>query len=75
MQTREGMSRPEKAAATAKTRLRSGWARVRGGWLQILQTALAAAIAWFLAALLLGIDRPTFAPIGGELRFVSPAAI
>ena len=67
METREGISRRERAAATAKARLRSGWARVRSGWLQILQTALAAAIAWFLAVLLLGIDRPTFAPIGAVI--------
>ena len=67
MRTREGISRPERAATAAKTRLRSGWARVRGGWLQILQTALAAAIAWFLAVLLLGIERPTFAPIGAVI--------
>lgn len=67
METREGMSRRERAAALAKVRLRSGWVRVRAGWLQILQTALAAAIAWFLAVLLLGIDRPTFAPIGAVI--------
>ena len=67
METREGLSRPERAVASARARLRSGWLRVRGGWLQILQTALAAAIAWFLAVLVLGIDRPTFAPIGAVI--------
>ncbi len=42
---------------------RSGVLRLKGAWLQILQTAVAAAVAWVLAVLLLGIERPTFAPI------------
>src|SRR5918997_3461642 len=48
-------------------RLRSGLLRLRSGWLPILQTAVAACLAWFLAILLLGIDRPTFAPIAAVL--------
>src|SRR5215218_4729169 len=48
-------------------RLRSGTLLLRGGWLQILQTAVAACAAWFLAVLLLGIDRPTFAPIAAVI--------
>ncbi len=48
-------------------RVRSGGLRLRGGWLQILQTAVAACVAWFLAVLLLGIDRPTFAPIAAVI--------
>ena len=40
---------------------------MRGGWLQILQTAVAACIAWFLAVWLLGLDRPTFAPIAAVI--------
>ena len=67
METREGTSWPKKAVATSRARLRSGWIRVRSGWLQILQTALAACVAWFLAVLLLGIDRPTFAPIAAVI--------
>ena len=35
--------------------------------MQILQTALAACVAWFLAVLILGIDRPTFAPIAAVI--------
>ena len=36
--------------------------------MQILQTAVAACVAWFLAALLLGLDRPpTFAPIAAVI--------
>lgn len=48
-------------------RLRSGAIRLRSGWLSILQTAVAACVAWFLAVLLLGIDRPTFAPIAAVI--------
>src|ERR671921_1752580 len=48
-------------------RLRSGGLRLRGGWLQILQTAVAACVAWFLAVLLLGLDLPTFAPIAAVI--------
>ena len=48
-------------------RLRSGGLRLRDGWLQILQTAVAACVAWFLAVLLLGLDRPTFAPIAAVI--------
>ena len=47
--------------------LRSGALRLRGAWLPILQTALAARVAWFLAVLLLGLDRPTFAPIAAAI--------
>ena len=50
-----------------RQRLRSGAIRLRSGWLQILQTAVAASLAWFLAVLLLGVDRPTFAPIGAVI--------
>ncbi len=59
----------EKARSFARFRhrLRSGGLRLRGGWLQILQTAVAACVAWFLAALLLGLDRPTFAPIAAVI--------
>ena len=35
--------------------------------MQITQTALAACVAWFLAVLILGIDRPTFAPIAAVI--------
>src|SRR5215213_80194 len=48
-------------------RLRSGTLLLRGGWLQILQTAVAACAAWFLSVLLLGVDRPTFAPIAAVI--------
>jgi hypothetical protein len=67
MEAREGTSRRERVVASVRVRLRAGWIRVYAGWLQILQTALAACIAWFLAVLILGIDRPTFAPIAAVI--------
>src|SRR4028118_160635 len=48
-------------------RLRSGALRRGSGWLPILQTALAACLAWFLAVLVLGLERPTFAPIAAVI--------
>ena len=67
MEAREGTSKRTRAVVSVRVRLRSGWLRVRSGWLQILQTALAACVAWFLAVLILGIERPTFAPIAAVI--------
>ncbi|HEY4573263.1 MAG TPA: FUSC family protein [Thermoanaerobaculia bacterium] len=50
-----------------RQRLHSAAIRLRRGWLQILQTAAAACMAWFLAVLVLGVDRPTFAPIAAVI--------
>ena len=50
-----------------QARLRSGTLRLRRGWLQILQTGVAACAAWFLAVLLLGLEEPTFAPIAAVI--------
>ena len=50
-----------------RDRLRSGVLRLRSGWLQILQTGVAACVAWFLAVLLLGLEEPTFAPIAAVI--------
>ena len=50
-----------------RRRLRSGIDGLRGGWWQILQTALAAGIAWFLALVILAIERPSFAPIAAVI--------
>ena len=44
-------------------RLRGGAQRVRSSWWPILQTAVAACAAWYLAALLLGHEQPFVAPI------------
>lgn len=44
-------------------RLGKGGRRVRSGWWPILQTAVAASAAWYLAALLLGHEQPFVAPI------------
>jgi hypothetical protein len=48
--------------------LRSGALRLRSGWLPILQTAVAACLAWLLAVLVLGLERPTFAPSAAGAR-------
>jgi uncharacterized membrane protein YgaE (UPF0421/DUF939 family) len=53
--------------AVVRQRLHSGALRLRSSWLQILQTALAACLAWFLAVLILGLERPTFAPIAAVI--------
>jgi uncharacterized membrane protein YgaE (UPF0421/DUF939 family) len=53
--------------AVVRQRLHSGALRLRSGWLQILQTAVAACLAWFLAVLILGLERPTFAPIAAVI--------
>src|SRR5215212_1039924 len=50
-----------------RNRARAGFLLLRGGWLQILQTAVAACAAWFLSVLLLGEDRTTFAPIAAVI--------
>ena len=60
------MSAVEKKALVLQ-RLRSGALRLRSGWLPILQTALAACLAWFLAVFVLGLERPTFAPIAAVI--------
>jgi fusaric acid resistance family protein len=57
----------EENKALVLQRLRSGAIRLRSGWLPILQTALAACVAWFLAVLILGLERPTFAPIAAVI--------
>jgi hypothetical protein len=44
-------------------RLRAGVWRVRSSWWPILQVAVAASAAWYLAALLLGHEQPFVAPI------------
>src|SRR5918996_3124151 len=53
--------------ARVRSRLRSGMHRLWGGWWQILQTAVAAGVAWFLAVLILGHERPEFAPIAAVI--------
>ena len=40
---------------------------MRGGWLQTFQTAVATCVAWFLAILILRLNRPTFAPIAAVI--------
>ena len=57
----------EENKALVLHRLRSGARRLRSGWLPILQAATAACLAWFLAVLILGLERPTFAPIAAVI--------
>ena len=52
---------------SVRFRLRTGALRLRGGWLQIIQKAVAACVAWFLAVLILRLNRPTFAPIAAVI--------
>ncbi|MGH3144175.1 MAG: FUSC family protein [Rubrobacter sp.] len=65
MEPHEGMSWRERIRLSVRLRqrVRSGLLRLRAGWLPVLQTAVAACLAWFLAVLLLDRDLPTFAPI------------
>ena len=69
MRHRDGSSWRERIGPRVKVRnrVRSGFLLLRGGWLQILQTSLAACSAWFLSVLILDIDRPTFAPIAAVI--------
>jgi hypothetical protein len=53
--------------SVVRQRLHSAAIRLRSAWLQILQTAVAACVAWFVAVLILGVDRPTFAPIAAVI--------
>jgi uncharacterized membrane protein YgaE (UPF0421/DUF939 family) len=53
--------------ARVRNRLLSGVHRLQGGWWQIFQTAVAAGVAWFLAVLILGNERPEFAPIAAVI--------
>jgi hypothetical protein len=54
-------------SARVRHRLRSGTHRLRSVWWQIVQTAVAAIVAWFLAVLILGHERPAFAPIAAVI--------
>src|SRR5918995_764335 len=53
--------------SVVRQRLHSAAIRLRSAWLQILQTAVAACVAWSLAVLILGQERPTFAPIAAVI--------
>ena len=67
MESNEGSSWRKRLSIRARRWTQSGGLRLRGGWLQIFQTAVAASIAWFLAVFLLGLDQPTFAPIAAVI--------
>ena len=66
----EGLSWWERVGflARLRRRLRMGFVHVRGGWWQILQTAVAAGAAWVLANLILGHEEPpVFASIAAVI--------
>ncbi len=67
MEPYEGLSWWGRVRSFVRDRLRSGALRLRSGWLQILQTGVAACVSWFLAVLLLGLEEPTFAPIAAVI--------
>ena len=69
MEPNEGSSWREKVGfyVRLRGRLRSGLGRLRNGWWQIFQTAVAAGAAWFLAFLILGREQPDFAPIAAVI--------
>ena len=67
MEPYEGSSWWHRVRFFVRVRLRSGFLRLRSGWFPILQTALAASVAWFLAVLLLDLVTPTFAPIAAVI--------
>lgn len=50
-------------ASRLSRRLSAGTRRVRSNWWPVLQTAVAASAAWYLAALILGHEQPFVAPI------------
>jgi Fusaric acid resistance protein-like len=66
----EGLAWWEKVGflARLRRRLRMGFVHVRGGWWQILQTAVAAGAAWVLASLILRHEEPpVFASIAAVI--------
>jgi hypothetical protein len=66
----EGLSWWEKVGFLTRFhhRLRMGFLHVRGGWWQILQTAVAAGAAWVLASLILQHEQPpVFASIAAVI--------
>jgi uncharacterized membrane protein YgaE (UPF0421/DUF939 family) len=69
MRPRGSLSWWEKVSFSGRVRhrLRSGIYRLRSVWWQIVQTAVAAIVAWFLAVLILGHERPAFAPIAAVI--------
>ena len=69
MEPSGGLSWRERVSFSDRLRHRrlSGIHRLRSVWWQIVQTAVAAIVAWFLAVLILGHERPAFAPIAAVI--------
>ncbi len=64
MRPSEGSSFREKIGPyfRVRHRLRSGVLELKRGWLQILQTAVAACAAWFISVFVLGWTGPPSPP-------------
>ena len=69
MEPSGGLSWQERVSFSDRLRHRllSGIHRLRSVWWQIVRTAVAAIVAWFLAVLILGHERPAFAPIAAVI--------
>jgi uncharacterized membrane protein YgaE (UPF0421/DUF939 family) len=55
------------AATAVKGSLRRRLERLQAAWLGIVQTGVAAGLAWFLAKLIVGQSRPFFAPVSAVI--------
>lgn len=53
--------------ARLRRRLDAGWGRLRGGAWPVVQTAMSVGLAWYLASLLLGNERPVIAAIAAVI--------
>src|SRR5918911_1779486 len=63
MESNKDSSWRERMSVSLRVRLRTGIGRLRDGWLQIFQTAVAAGVAWFLAFVVFRHEQPEFASI------------
>ncbi|HEX5910982.1 MAG TPA: FUSC family protein [Thermoleophilaceae bacterium] len=67
MSDRSDRLREAHAVAAVRSSARRRMDRVTGAWLEILQTGVAAAVAWQAAKLIVGQSQPFFAPIAAVL--------
>ncbi len=58
---------PSTAGTAASAAARAGLKRLRGRWFNLVQTSVAAGLAWYLAHDLLGHPQPFFAPIAAAV--------
>ena len=67
MSDRTDRLREAHAVAAVRSSARRRMDRVTGAWLEILQTGVAAAVAWQAAKLIVGQSQPFFAPVAAVL--------